>query len=230
MFFMTTPTRTRKPSPISAWIVEDHDDFRQTIRDVLEDADGIRCERAFSNAEDLLEALDDHFAPEVLLMDIGLPGMSGIEAIARVKTIAPATHVILLTIHEDNDRIFDAICAGASGYLLKTARTEHVAEAVRDVHRGGAAMAPQIARRVLNMFAQFHAPRADYQLTDREKEVLRELVAGKTKEQIADDIEVSFHTVDTHVRSIYAKLHVNSKSGAIAKALKERLVVDPHRG
>jgi len=230
MFFMTTPTTTRKPSPISAWIVEDHDEFRETIQEVLANAEGIRCERAFSNAEDLLEALNHHFAPEVLLMDIGLPGMNGIEAIARVKMISPATHVILLTIHEDNDRIFQAICAGASGYLLKTSRTESVIEAVRDVHRGGAAMAPQIARRVLNMFAQFHAPRADYQLTDREKEVLRELVAGKTKDQIADGIGLSFHTVDTHLRGIYAKLHVNSKSGAIAKALKERLVVDSLEG
>lgn len=227
---MTTPTTSRKASSISVWIVEDHDEFRETIQAVLEDAEGIRCEWAFPNAEDLLEALNHHFAPEVVLMDIGLPGMNGIEAIARVKTISPATHVILLTIHEDNDRIFEAICAGASGYLLKTSRTESVIEAVRDVHRGGAAMAPQIARRVLNMFTQFHGPRWDYQLTDREKEVLRELVAGKTKEQIADDIDLSFHTVDTHLRSIYAKLHVNSKSGAIAKALKERLVVDSLEG
>lgn len=222
---MGTPT-ARKPSPISAWIVEDHEEFRQAIRDLLADADGIRCERVFSNAEDLLEALNHHFAPEVLLVDIGLPGMSGIEAIGRVKTISPATHVIVLTIHEDNDRIFDAICAGASGYLLKTARTDTVIDAIHEVHRGGAAMTPQIARRVLNMFTQLRAPRYDYQLTEREKDVLGHLVQGRTKDRIARELDLSFHTVDTHLRNIYAKLHVHSKSGAVAKALKERLVPD----
>lgn len=220
---MGSPTG-RSASPISVWIVEDNDDFRRAIQDVLGEADGIRCERAFEDAEALLQALNQHFAPEAILMDIGLPGISGIQAIERVKAISPATHIIVLTIHEDNDRIFEAICAGASGYLLKTARTERVIDALREVHQGGAAMNPQIARRVLNMFTQLNAPRWDYQLTDREKDVLGELVAGKTKDQIAGGLDLSFHTVDTHLRNIYAKLHVHSRSSAIAKALKERLV------
>ncbi|MCG8468955.1 MAG: response regulator transcription factor [Gemmatimonadetes bacterium] len=221
---------SRSTSSISVWIVEDNEDFRQAVHELLEDAAGVRCERVFANAEDLLETLNHHFAPEVILMDIGLPGMSGIEAIGRLKTVSPATHVIVLTIHEDNDRIFDAICAGASGYLLKTARMDRVLEAVREVHRGGAAMTPQIAGRVLNMFTQFNAPRYDYQLTEREKQVLSQLVEGKTKDKIASDLSLSYHTVDTHLRNIYAKLHVHSKSSAIAKALKERLVKDPRFG
>ncbi len=223
------PMTRRRPSasPISVWIVEDHEEFRQSVFDMLAEADGIQCEFAYASAEALLEGLNLHFAPDVMLMDLGLPGMSGIEAIEKVKAISPATQIIVLSIHENNDRIFDAICKGATGYLLKTSRNDEIVEAIRQVRSGGAAMTPQIARRMLNMFAQLNAPRWDYQLTAREREVLRELVAGRTKEQMAGALDLSYHTVDTHLRNIYAKLHVNSRSAAIAKALTEKLIKGP---
>ena len=154
----------------------------------------------------------------------GLPGMSGIELVRRLRPMTLGTHLIMLTIHEDNGCIFDALCAGASGYLSKTATADEIVEGIRDVMRGGAVMSPQIARRVLNMFAQSNAPRFDYGLTDREVDVLNELVAGKTKKRIAKDLFLSAHTVDTHLRSIYAKLHVNTQTAAVAKALTENLV------
>ncbi len=209
---------------ITVWIVEDNDDFRQTMQDLINSRDGLRCPHVFGSCEDLLAALNTEFAPEVVLMDIGLPGISGIEGVRRLKVISPATHVIMLTIHENNDRIFQALCAGASGYLLKMSSTDKIFEAVEEACKGGVVMNAKIARRVLNMFTQLSAPKWDYGLTEREQEVLHALVDGKTKQQIAESLFLSFHTIDTHLRNIYAKLHVHSRSDAVAKALRERLV------
>jgi DNA-binding NarL/FixJ family response regulator len=165
-----------------------------------------------------------HFAPDVLLMDIGLPGISGIETVERLRRRHPGSRVLMLTVHEDNDRIFDALCAGACGYLSKSASPDEVAQAVRDVVGGGSAMTPQIARRVIDMFAQLHAPQHDYGLTDRELDVLRELARGKSKKRIAGDLHLSVHTVDTHLRSVYQKMHVSTATQAVGKAVGERLV------
>jgi len=216
------PYRPRQEE-IVVWIVEDSEDYRTTISDLLNSRPGLRCTRGFGSCEEMLAALNTDFAPEVVLMDIGLPGMPGTEGIQRLKSISPTTHVIVLTIHEDNDTIFRAICAGASGYLLKMAAVSKIFDAVEEVRGGGAAMNAQVARRVLNMFTQFNAPRWDYQLTDREKEILQLLVDGRKKSEIADTLFLSYHTIDTHIRNIYAKLHVNSRSDAVAKAIKERL-------
>lgn len=209
---------------ISVWVVEDNEDYRQTICDFINTCEGMHCPHVFNTCEDMFDRLDQIFAPEVLLMDIGLPGMSGIEGVHRLKSISPATQVIMLTIHEDNDKIFNAICAGASGYLLKMSSTSQILEAIHEVRAGGAVMTPHIARRVMNMFTQLYAPRKDYQLTVRELEILQFLVDGKTKQQIADVLFLSFHTIDTHLRNIYVKLHVHSRSDAVVKALKERLL------
>jgi DNA-binding NarL/FixJ family response regulator len=211
------------------WVVEDSKDYRETVQELIDAQDDLACPHAFPSGEDLFQFLNDHLAPEVVLVDIGLPGMSGIEIVQRLHGFSPATHLVMLTIHEDNDRIFDAICAGACGYLLKTATPEQILTAVREALEGGAPMTPQIARRVLNLFTQMQAPRWDYDLTKAEQGVLNELVEGKTKRQIAKALFVSPHTVDTHLRSIYAKLHVHSAPGAIAKAYKEKLV-PPDRG
>lgn len=221
---MTSPFQSGPKQTATVWLIEDSDDYRNTVQELIDGQADLSCPETFSSGEALFAALNGRFAPEVILMDIGLPGMSGIEAVQRLKVTSPATHVIMLTIHEDDDRIFQAVCAGASGYLLKIAGPDAVLEAIRDVLKGGAVMTPQIARRVLNMFTQSHAPRWDYQLTPRELDVLSELVKGNTKDEIAKALFVSYHTVDTHVRNIYAKLHVNSRSGAVAKALRERLV------
>ncbi len=150
--------------------------------------------------------------------------MDGIEVLTHLRPAIPGTAVVMLTVHEDNDRIADALRFGASGYLSKKASADDVIEGIRDVMRGGAPMSPQIARRVLNIFAQQNAPGVDYGLTNRETDVLNELVEGKTKKRIARDLSLSVYTVDTHLRSVYTKLHVNTQTAAVAKAIKERLV------
>src|SRR5690606_23869215 len=137
---------------------------------------------------------------------------------------SPETRIVMLTVHEDNDRIFEALCAGASGYLLKPSSAAQIVEAVQAARAGGATINPQIASKVLDMFTRLAVPPADYGLTEREREVLHHLVDGCTKRRLAERLFLSPHTVDMHIRNIYAKLHVHSRSGAIAKALKERLV------
>ena len=162
--------RQRASEPITVWLVEDRAEFRETVQELLTAAPDILCPHSFETAEELFSHLNDHFAPEVILMDIGLPGMSGIDAVRRLSRVTPATQVVMLTIHDDSDRIFEAICAGATGYLSKAAPGEELLRGVRDVCRGGAAMTPHIARRVLDIFSQVYAPKWDYQLTDREKD------------------------------------------------------------
>ena len=142
----------------------------------------------------------------------------------QVRKQAPQAAIIVLTVFEDEDKIFRAICAGASGYLLKTAPVEEIARAIRDALAGGASMNGRIARRVLDMFARFAPTRGDYGLTPRETQILESMVKGKTKKEIAALLDLSFHTVDTHLRNIYQKLEVNTRTGAVAKALKEKLV------
>jgi DNA-binding NarL/FixJ family response regulator len=157
-------------------------------------------------------------------MDIGLPGMNGIEGVRRVKAISPETRVIMLTVFDENEMIFQAICAGASGYMLKSESTEKIITSLHEVLNGGAPMNAQIARKVIDMFARFAVPKGDYGLTAREREILQALVDGLSKKQIADKLFLSFHTIDMHMRGIYSKLQVHSRSGAVAKALKENLL------
>lgn len=212
------------PSPATVWIVEDGKDYRQTLQELIAGQDDLLCAQAFGSAEEILEFLNRNFAPDVILVDIGLPGMSGIELVERVRAFAPHTQMVMLTIHEDNDRIFEAICSGASGYLLKTATPEEILSSIREVLGGGAPMTPQIARRVLGLFSQVKSPRWNYDLTDRERDVLEELVKGNTKKEIAKVLFLSPHTVDTHLRNIYQKLHVNSRTEAVVKAIRENLI------
>ena len=209
---------------VSVWIVEDNLEYRETVRALLESSPDLISIRALGSGEELIAFLADHFAPDVLLVDLGLPTMSGIEVIAHLHKFAPHTQTVVLTIHEDNDRIFQAICAGASGYLLKTATPQDILQAIRDVRSGGAPLTKEIARRVLNLFPQRSAPRKDYALSEREREVLHHLVDGKTKAQIGKELYLSVHTVDSHFRSIYDKLHVHSRSSAVAKALREGIL------
>ena len=209
---------------INVWIVEDNADVRQELREEVSAEPDLDAPQAFESGEDLFEFLYEHFAPEVMLVDIGLPGMSGIDVVSRLSRISPATQSIILTIHEDDKLIFDALKAGASGYLLKTAEFGRIPAAVREAHRGGVPMTPQVARRMLNVFTQLQAPREDYGLTEREHDVLKELMSGKTKKEMGKSLFVSEHTIDTHLRNIYSKLHVHSRPGAMAKAHQERLV------
>jgi len=220
--------KSADPRPdIAVWLVEDNRMYRSALADVIDEADGMTCALAAENGEEAMAALDASMLPDVVLMDIGLPGMSGIEGVRRVKSLVPAAHVLMLTIQEEDDAIFEAICAGASGYLLKPSSTEEIVAAIRQAVEGGSPINTHIARRMLEMFARLTPPQApaeDYGLTPRESEILQQLVDGLTMRQIADRLDVSYHTVDAHIRNIYDKLHVHSRSRAVAKALQEGLV------
>jgi DNA-binding NarL/FixJ family response regulator len=209
---------------VSLWIIEDDELFRNTVVNLLDQTQGMRCEHGFANCEDALKLLEKEYAPEVVLMDIGLPGIDGIEGLKRIKSISPATDIIMLTIHTEDEKVFRAICAGANGYLLKSSTGEEIIAAVREVLGGGAPMNAQIARKVLDMFTAIAAPKSDYGLTDREKEILRLMTDGLTKKVIADKLFVSYFTIDTHLKNIYVKLHVHTGRGAVAKVLKEHLL------
>lgn len=215
---------TYRPDRADVWVVEDNALFRDTLADLLEGSRRLHCAMTFETCEEALVALDRDLLPALVLMDISLPGMNGIEGVRRIKTLAPALPIVMLTVHQDNDKIFQAICAGASGYLLKKSPPKSLLPAIEQVLAGGAAMDAQIARRVLEMFAQIAAPRADYGLSEREKEILEHLVEGLTKKQIAEELFLSPHTIDGHVRNVYAKLHVHNRAGAVAKALRENLL------
>jgi DNA-binding NarL/FixJ family response regulator len=207
---------------IRVWAVEDNTTFRNAVIQEINDSEGMRCDEAFSSCEALLEALQKGPGPDVILLDIRLPGLSGLEAISAVKAKSPETEILMLTTFDDQDRIFKALCAGASGYLLKTASAD-IPAAIREAVDGGAPLSPPIARSVLQLFSQLGPTPSDYHLTPRETSVLELMVKGMIKKEIAERLQVSYHTVDGHLRKIYRKLHVNNSAGAVAKAIRERL-------
>jgi DNA-binding NarL/FixJ family response regulator len=220
----TTKTAGGPAEPaITVWLVEDNETFRNTVARALARVPMLDCSRRFPNAEEALDALKSGAVPNVILLDVEMPGINGVEAVARIKALSPSTRVIMLTVVDSHNKIFNAICAGASGYLLKTSPAQKIVEAIREVHSGGAPMTPQVARSVLDMFASLPTPRQDYGLTEREQEILELMVDGMIKKEIADRLSLSYHTVDTHLRNIYTKLHVHTRGGAVAKAVKERL-------
>ena len=210
-------------APLSVWLVEDNHTFRKTVARVLNQSEGLECAHEFANAEEALATLEGGALPDVVLLDVVLPGLDGIETVKRIKSLSPATRVIMLTVFDDHDKIFKAICAGASGYLLKTSPVEKIIASIREVHAGGAPMTPQVARSVLEMFGRLSLPQNDYGLTARERRILELMTQGLIKKEIADKLSLSYHTVDTHLRNIYTKLHVHTRTGAVSKALKERL-------
>ncbi len=211
-------------SPLTVWIVEDNTAFRENLGELIRGTPGLRCEQVFPSCEEAIAAMEQSVCPDLVLMDIGLPGMNGIEGVQRLKSLSPETRVVMLTVFDENETIFKAICAGASGYLLKSEPTDRIIQSLQEVLDGGAPMNAQIARKVINMFARLATPKGDYGLTAREKEILHVLVDGLSKKQIADKLFLSFHTIDMHMRGIYAKLQVHTRSGAVAKALKENLL------
>ena len=208
----------------SIWIIEDHTAFRRTLVRVLNAEDGLQCLRDFDSCEKALAALQRDDAPDLILLDVGLPGMSGLEGIRLIKERSPGALVVILTVFEDDDKVFSAICAGAAGYLLKTSSVTEITQAVRDALAGGSPMTSRIARRVLDMFSKLAPKQSDYGLSDREKEILQLMTTGLIKKEIAYGLSLSVHTVDTYLRRIYEKLAVNTRTGAVAKALKEGLV------
>ncbi|MER3524803.1 MAG: DNA-binding response regulator [Ignavibacteria bacterium] len=209
---------------LHVWMVEDDAFYRNTIAALLNETRGFSCTGRFSTVEESLAAIKNGDVPELVLMDIGLPGISGIEGVRRIKALSPATYVIILTIKETDQDVFNAICAGADGYLLKNSTPEEIIQAIHEVQRGGAPMNAQIARKVLSMFTRFVLPNADYGLSNRERDILRLLTEGLTKRQIAEKLFLAYYTIDTHIKNIYSKLQVHSRSEAVAKALKEKLL------
>jgi DNA-binding NarL/FixJ family response regulator len=213
---------TARPA-ITIWLIEDNHTFRNTVARVLNTSEGMECSQRFSNAEDALDALAGGAVPEVILLDVELPGQNGITAVSAIKSVVPSTRIVMLTAFDDHDKIFRALCAGASGYLLKTSPVERIVEGIQEAVRGGAPFTPQVAQKVLQMFSKLEQPKTDYGLTDRERKILELMAKGLIKKEIADQLDLSYHTVDTHLRNIYTKLHVHTRTGAVAKALSERL-------
>lgn len=211
-------------SPKLIWIVEDHAPFRRILARALNTEADLCCAREYDSCEAALENLTKESAPDVLLLDVGLPGMSGLEGIRLFRERCPEMLVVILTVFEDDEKIFQAICAGACGYLLKTATLDDIVQAIRDALQGGSPMNSRIARRVLEMFSKLAPQQSNYGLSDREKEILSFMVSGHIKKEIADKLQLSIHTVDTYMRRIYEKLQVHTRTGAVAKAVKEGLV------
>jgi DNA-binding NarL/FixJ family response regulator len=209
----------------TVWIVDDHRAFRSALARLLGGSKLPVETRLFASCEEALSALVPGAEPALVLLDIGLRGMSGLAGIPLFKARSAATSVVVLTVFEDDDKLFSAICSGANGYLLKTQSAEELLQCVQSALEGGAPMSPKIARRVLEMFANL-APKkqADYGLSTREAEVLQCIVDGLLKKQIAERLQLSAHTVDSYLRRIYEKLHVNSRSGAVSKAIKENIL------
>ena len=204
--------------------MEDDSNYRQSLQEIINSKDEMQCPYAYESCEEVLTLLAEGFVPAVILLDIKLPGISGLEGIVKIKNISPSTQIIILTVFDDDEKIFTAICSGASGYLLKSAPVEKITTAIQDVLSGGAAMTPSVATRVLNKFAQNNIPKQEYGLTQREKEILQCLINGMSKKHISGKLFISYYTVDTHLKNIYAKLHVHSQIDVITKTMKEHLL------
>ncbi len=211
---------------IKVVVVEDNDTIREGLKILIDGTEGYKCEAVYSQCEDMLKELKS-LNSDVLLMDLGLPGMSGIEGIKESKNIIPDLIILVLTIYEENDLIFDALCAGACGYLVKKTPPSKLLEAINEAYQGGAPMSSHIARKVIDFF-QVKKPSSSGKskniLTPREKEILTGLVDGDSFKAIADSLFISIETVRFHFRNIYKKLHVHSKSEAVVKAIKEGLI------
>ena len=205
-------------------LVEDLRDVREGIAALINGAPGFRCRAAFRTMEDALAALTS-VRVDVILTDIGLPGMSGIEGIRLLRQRLPDVPIVALTVYDNDDQVFRALCAGASGYLLKNTPPARLLDALREVAAGGAPMSPEVARRVLRLFREFHPPtQANYRLTPQESELLKLLVDGHHKKTAADALGISINTVSFHLKHIYEKLQVHSKTEAVAKAIRERIL------
>jgi DNA-binding NarL/FixJ family response regulator len=204
---------------IKVSIVEDSRGTRESLTELIGRAPGLRCVGAHANGEQALQSIPQEI-PDVVLMDINLPGMSGIECVSRLKARLPKLQVLMLTTYEESDLIFDSLRSGASGYLLKNMLPSELIQAVEQVHSGGAPMSMQIARKVVNHFQQIKRPSSEVEkLTKREQEILALLAKGYLYKEIADHLGISLSTVRAHLHTVYEKLHVQSRTQAVVKFL-----------
>lgn len=211
-------------SVIHVAIVEDVREVREGLTSLINGTHGFRCEKSYRTMEDALARLESS-KPDVVLTDIGLPGMSGIDGIRIIHEKYPQLPIIALTVYDNDDNIFSALCAGASGYLLKNTPPARLLESLREVLDGGSPMSPEIARRVVYLFRKFRPPeRASYHLTPHESALLKLLVDGHHYKTAAHEMGISTNTVSFHLKNIYNKLQVHSKTEAVAKALREHLI------
>lgn len=218
---------TNNEKMIDVWLVEDNAMFSIGVQRVVNSLDGMACNGNFSSVEAAFAALATQAPPDVILLDVQLPGMDGIEALATFRKRAPDARIVILTVFDDADKIFRAVCAGASGYVLKSAGIDQIGQTIEQVLTGGAPMTPGVARKVLDAFATMEPSQKcldDYDLTLREREILRLMADGLLKKEIADRLDLSVHTVSTHLRRVYGKLHVQTNTGAVAKALREKII------
>lgn len=200
-------------------IIEDDIQLRQGLQQYLNNQQGLLCKMAYGSVEEFRKALNEHDKPDVLLMDIGLPGMSGIEGMKLIKNQYPDMDIIMLSVYNDAPRIFDSLCAGATGYLLKTTPFEEIKEGINLVKKGGAPMSPQIAKKVIEFFSQPNCKTVS-PLTDKEQEIVVGLVDGLSYKLIASRLGISIETVRFHIKNIYRKLHVHSKGEVISRFLR----------
>ena len=211
---------------IKVVVVEDNNPIREGLKILIDGTEGYSCVAGYEDCSSMLKNIKK-INPDVLLMDIGLPGMNGIEGIKKVKLQLPELTILVLTVYEENDLVFDALCAGASGYLVKKTPPSKLLEAIKEAFEGGSPMSSHIARKVIDFFQKKNTSstlKNNYVLTPREKEILSGLVEGHNFKAIADSLFISIETVRFHFRNIYKKLHVHSQSEAVAKAIKEGLI------
>jgi DNA-binding NarL/FixJ family response regulator len=210
---------TAAARPVEVLLIEDQRDIREGLAALINTAPGFRCCAAYGSIEDTLGS-QEAGTPALALVDIGLPGMSGIEGLPLLAERWPALHPLILTVHDDDERILKALCAGANGYLLKSTTPTRLLDCLEQAAAGGAPMSPEVARRVIAVFRKAPPRGADYQLTPHETRILKLLVSGENYKTAAAKLEVTVHAVSFHVRRIYEKLHVHSRSEAVAKALR----------
>ena len=210
--------------PIRVALIEDTREVREGLAALINGTRGFTCQSSYYSMEAALAGLSRQ-QPDVILMDIGLPGMSGIEGIGILRDRYPQIPILALTVYDNDEKVFNALCAGASGYLLKNTPPAKLLEAISETHKGGAPMSPEIARKVVTLFQKTGPPeKLDEQLTPQEMRLLRLLVEGHTYQGAADLLKISIHTARNYIRSIYDKLHVHSKSEAVTKALRSRII------
>jgi len=211
-------------APVRVIVIEDLHEVREGLTMLINGTNGFQCPASYRTMEEALKGISGT-RPDVILTDIGLPGMDGVEGTRILRERFPDVPILALTVYDDDDNVFNAICAGASGYLLKNTAPARLLESLQEVVDGGAPMSPDVARRVVTLFRQFRPPaRASYHLTPQEIELLKLLVEGHHYKTAADVLGISTNTISFHLKNIYEKLQVHSKSEAVAKALRERLI------